>query len=276
MSQQAKFNHISENMQYFEFWPCIGYYRPFISLFIYKILRKLNINANKFYPTKTMIIKFAGIKVILRPNHEDLLYYSGAAKFHFTEKWFRVKAGENVIDVGSNVGRYSLIAAKKKANVISLEADPETFDIFFQNCNLNKFKNIRPINKAASNKTGWIELYRARGYDGISTVEQRWILENGRTITEKCEIQSEKLDNLNIFKQVDWLLIDVEGHELEVLEGAIETLKVTKRVIIEVEKSNRERVLAKLKDFKIVDEISESELDNYIFLIKIENRCLVI
>jgi FkbM family methyltransferase len=35
-------------------------------------------------------------------------------------------------------------------------------------------------------------------------------------------------------ERLDWLLIDVEGYEVEVLKGAMKTLKKTKRAIVEI------------------------------------------
>ena len=267
-----KGKEISESMQYFRLWPTFGHYKVFAFRFLYKILRSLQMNPDRFYPKSIMIIKFKGIKGIVRPNHEDLLYYSGAAKLNFTERWFRPQLGENVIDVGSNVGRYSLIAAKKGANVLAIEANPQTFEVLAKNCKINDFENIELMNVAVSNRSGKLTLYYAEGYDGISSVDKNWIESiNQLKPTAAIEVRSEKLDVLRSFNKVDWLLIDVEGHEVEVLEGAANTLSITKRIIIEVELANREKVLKILDSFVPIKEETGSELNNYLFLVRIED-----
>ena len=217
-----------------------------------------------------MIIKFKGLKGIVRPKTEDLLYYSGAAKIA-TESWFKPKLGENIIDVGSNVGRYSLIAAKKGANVISIEANPQTFEVLLENCKINGLRNIRPINVAVSNKTGKMMLSYVEGFEGLTSVERNWIESYGiHQAATKIEVQSEKLDNLHSFDEVDWLLIDVEGHEIEVLESALYTLSLTKRIIIEVEPERREKAMKILNSFVTVKEVVGNGVNDYIFLIKKE------
>ena len=263
---------ISQYIQYLKLRPTFGYYKVFTSRFLSKILRSMGFNKDKFLPSGVMIIKFKGIKGIVRPNHEDLLYYSGAAKLKFTERWFKPQFGENVIDVGSNVGRYSLIASKRGANVIAIEANSHTFEVLSDNCKINGFENIRPMNVVVSNNSGKLTLYYTDGLDGIATVDKKWIELNAHLKpTAENEVQSEKLDNLHLFNSVDWLLIDVEGHEIQVLEGATKTLSVTKRIIIEVERVDKNKVLKILDGFVPIKEEVGSELSNYLFLVRRED-----
>lgn len=200
-----------------------------------------------------------------------MLYYSGAAKLA-TESWFNPKLNENVIDIGSNVGRHSLIAAKKGANVVSIEANPQTFEVLRENCKINRFGNIKPINVAVSNSTGKLMLSYVEGYDGLTSVDKNWIDSYGiHKPANEIEVQSEKLDNLHSFSRVDWLLIDVEGHEIQVLESALFTLSITKRIIIEVEPECREEVMNILDSFVSVKEEATSGLNNYLLLVKKED-----
>ena len=267
-----KAKEISEYVQYFKLRPTFGYYKVFTSRFLNKILRSMGLNKYKFLPSGVMIIKFKGIKGIVRPNHEDLLYYSGAAKLNFTERWFKPQFGENVIDVGSNVGRYSLIAAKRGANVIAIEANPHTFEVLSENCKINGFENIKPMNVAVSNNSGKLTLYYTDGLDGIASVDKKWIeLSAQLKPAVEIEVRSEKLDNLHSFNKVDWLLIDVEGHEVQVLESAATILTVTKRIIIEVEHVNKNKVMEILDGFVPIKEETGSELNNYLFLVRIED-----
>ena len=66
-------------------------------------------------------------------------------------------------------------------------------------------------------------------------------------------------------------MIDVEGHEVEVLEGAVNTLSITKRIIIEIELANREKVLKILNSFVSIKEEVESIQSNYLFLVREED-----
>ncbi len=264
-----------EKIQYLKILPAYGYIRDFIKYYLYRLLKSVfSIDLSALKPTKDMIIIFGGIRGILRPDTEDLLYYSGAAKLAFTEKWFKPKRGENVIDVGSNVGRYSLIAAKKGANVIAIEANPFTFKVLQKNCMINGFHNVKAFNVACSNKTGTIdELYYIEGYEGISSLDLNRLkmLAEKNIEPQKIPVKAEKLDNINYFSEIDWLLIDVEGHEVEVLEGAFETLKRTKRIIIEVDDDHKNLVCEILQafNFAVVEEVIETpNVDRYLYLVK--------
>lgn len=262
--------HFKEYLAYLKVYPTLKYSKVYINRYLKAFLKNI-FHLNTKISEKTMIIKFKGIKAIVRPYHEDLLYYSGAAKIEMTNKWFKPKYNQNIIDIGANVGRYSLIAAKKGANVISIEANPETFRVLKDNIELNNFKNIQAINQGVSNRTGQSILYYCPGYDGISSLDPTWISSNSNQIDSdnkyiQIEVQLNKLDNLIKFESIDWLLIDVEGHEAEVLEGAVETLRNTQYIIIEVEHDKIDKVMQYLNDFRILKKVNASNLSDYLFL----------
>ena len=81
-----------------------------------------------------------------RPGYEDL------ARFLFSPivaKWepineIEVTSGQTIIDIGANVGYYSLKFSSligDSGKIISLEPDTNTFQVLKQNCDLNNFKN---------------------------------------------------------------------------------------------------------------------------------------
>lgn len=131
---------------------------------------------------------------------------------------------ETVVDVGAQYGDYSIFLAKyigvKK--VYSFEPLVENYNIFTENIKLNNITNIEPYNIALGDKTSEVE---------------RGILDNMISISEsemKSTIKIEKLDNIPSIRE-DFLKIDVEGFEMEVLNGAIENIKVNMpKIIIEV------------------------------------------
>ena len=61
------------------------------------------------------------------------------------------KPGETFVDVGSNVGYYTLKLAKtigRKGKIISIEPDPDSFEILRKNCELNNLETIELHNLA--------------------------------------------------------------------------------------------------------------------------------
>jgi FkbM family methyltransferase len=67
--------------------------------------------------------------------------------------------GEIVVDVGAAIGKFSLLAAKYGAYVISIETHPITFNSLMKNIELNGFKNMRALNIAVGKVEEKVELY---------------------------------------------------------------------------------------------------------------------
>ena len=61
---------------------------------------------------------------------------------------------ETFVDVGANIGSYSLRVANDNKNkgveVVAIEAHPENFKALRRNIQINNFRNVKTINKAAS------------------------------------------------------------------------------------------------------------------------------
>jgi FkbM family methyltransferase len=159
---------------------------------------------------------------------------------------FKPVEGDTVIDVGANVGRYTILSSKIvgiKGRVIAIEPDPNTFQILKKNLELNKCANVTAINCAAySEDLESLRLFcplRDSGRSIYNTVMEQ------RTTTEKfINVPAAKLDS--IVQQdfalsehkVNWIKIDVEGAEFEVLKGAEEILSRSKDLSVLIEVHN--------------------------------------
>jgi FkbM family methyltransferase len=160
-----------------------------------------------------------------------------------TLEWFQVQRGDTVVDVGAHIGRYTLTAAKRASNVIAIEPEPSNFALLETNTRLNRFRNVTLIRMATSNRKGRIALYLAdRGDTGTSSLEANWSSETMESGARKAlEVDCDTLDNIMAARRiskVDWLKIDVEGHEVPTLEGAGLILRHTSHLIIEVSGGN--------------------------------------
>ena len=72
----------------------------------------------------------------------------------------------------------------------------------------------------------------------------------------KVKIDTMKLDNFN-FDEIDYIKIDVQFHELEVIEGAINTLKNNNPVLcIEAARRNEEELAYVRKFVKILEDLN--------------------
>lgn len=127
-----------------------------------------------------------------------------------------LSAGAVFVDVGANIGAYTLIASENpEVAVLSLEPNTTAFLKLERNVALNGRANVTAINRAASARPGTL-LMTDNGADPTNRVVSTDA--KGRIIS----VQADTLDAICRARGV-WptlIKIDVEGHELDVLEGA--------------------------------------------------------
>ncbi len=161
-----------------------------------------------------------------------------------TASWFQVKPGDVVVDAGAHIGRYSLAAAWYPSRVVATEPDPSNFAVLKANIRLNAFSNVLALPVALSEERGPRLLYLAeRDNKGTSSLEPTWppgpAVSQRKTVKVECETLDHLVDQLGL-RAIDWLKVDVEGHEVRVLEGARSALARTRHLILEVAQGNEE------------------------------------
>lgn len=130
-----------------------------------------------------------------------------------------------VLDLGSWAGPISLYAANKCEKVYALEPDPAIYPQLLHNVGLNpRLKDkIRCIQKAISNTNGKQKLFARERYGESSSslvnrMRDKLSSAECNTITLKSLVKSEQI------KQIDFIKMDIEGGEFEVLESITDTL----------------------------------------------------
>jgi FkbM family methyltransferase len=150
------------------------------------------------------------------------------------------------IDAGAHVGYYTLLASKIAKEIISIEPNPFNYKLLKFNLRINKIKNAYALNIAASNYNGETGIFIPKLKGKIATDQSK--LDNN---ISKIKIRVVKLDDLllKIGKNPDVIKIDVEGSEMQVLEGLQETLrKGVKCLMIEVHsEENKAKAISFLK-----------------------------
>ncbi len=155
-----------------------------------------------------------------------------------------IKPNTDSLDIGVYRGVYSYEMAKYSNIVHSFEPNPVIFK--FINKNLKEIKkNIILYNCALSNKNKTMDLkipIRNSKYDknnfeeyyqmGKATIHT----ENEFLNYEKFEVNTKIIDDIDFLNEVSFIKIDVEGHEKEVIEGGIDTIKKNKpKLLVEIE-----------------------------------------
>ena len=178
------------------------------------------------------------------------------------------------LDVGANCGYYSLKIAQdiSSINIFSFEPNPEAYLKFSKSLlkNLKLSNNIKLENFGLSNENKKLKMQSMIkfGYaqTGGSTVIKNNIKENHHEFYANFKIGDEIL---NLRKKNLAIKIDVEGHELNVLNGLKKTLDSNKCILqIEIFKNNFENVDNFLSSlgynyFKIIPERSNYFYSNF-------------
>ncbi len=140
-----------------------------------------------------------------------------------------IKPGEIVVDLGANIGYYTLIFARlvgDNGKVYAFEPDPENFALLKKNVEINGYKNVVLVQKAISNQTGKAKLFLSEENVGD---HQIFDSKYGR---KSIEIETVTLDEYFKDIVVDFLKIDIQGAEQAALEGAAKFLQNKKLKII--------------------------------------------
>lgn len=128
-----------------------------------------------------------------------------------------VTPGCTVLDVGANIGLYSLLAAKRGARVFAVEADPRNAAMLRHHVKLNGLqKQVTILEVAAAEAERTISLFRHPLNWGESN-----ILGRGRLAGD---VTGRTLDSLDL-PPLDICKMDIEGAELMALLGMNRTLK---------------------------------------------------
>ena len=125
-----------------------------------------------------------------------------------------------------------------KGKVISIEADPKNMDMLNKNIKLNELsEHVITLNYAASSNKSKVKLSIPEKKSGHTIYSS---IITTRSTEKFIEVNANTLDNLLheneiSLEQLNWIKIDVEGAELEVLKGATNILSNSKDISFLIE-----------------------------------------
>jgi FkbM family methyltransferase len=144
-----------------------------------------------------------------------------------------VRPGWRVVDVGANHGYFTLLLAAlvgPEGRVFALEPNPRLFDLLGRTIRVNGFDDrVALLPYAASATSGHAELHVPRGFSGDGSL----VVRRGADLTA-CRVEQRRLDDV-IDAPVDFLKIDAEGADYDVLDGAVGLLPADQRVAVLLE-----------------------------------------
>lgn len=199
-----------------------GYQKEKFKLFFYNVVSPTNVkfgieNSNKGVLFKT---NFKGINL----TTAEALYHV-RPDFDYYQHFYDVKDGDVVIDAGANLGHISIYLSKKageNGNIYAFEPDKFNIEKMKKNMALNPDlpNNIVIKDLLLWNENTWIDFEEA-GTVGSSAV---WFSGKENVVKkEAVTIDSWAISN-NISK-LDFIKMDIEGAEIEALDGCVEVIK---------------------------------------------------
>jgi len=139
-----------------------------------------------------------------------------------------LREGMTVMDVGANLGLYSLLISRAvgpSGKVYAFEPVPEIFARLKEHITLNNATNVIPVPIALSDEKGTAKMSVKGGGSSLFR----------RVSDEFVEVQVERLDDFverEKIERVDAIKIDVEGAELRVIRGADKTIRRDKPILM--------------------------------------------
>lgn len=169
----------------------------------------------------------------------------------YNPKFMKIKKGESVMDIGANIGVFSLYAMKNGAErVYSIEPLPQNISLIRKNFTANRLNEPNIINAAVSQKNGVGIFY-------VADLDSHGLLFNhsyNQFHSGRINVRTIKLDELfTIYKidRLDFLKIDCEGSEGEIINSTKKsTWKRIKKIAIEYH--NNVSVLSHIEIIKIL------------------------
>jgi FkbM family methyltransferase len=140
-----------------------------------------------------------------------------------------LRPGDIFLDVGANVGYYSLLASGlvgPGGKVIAIEASPSIALELQANVSLNELANVDVVRAAVADRNRIVDVYLANSLNRGRTTIVPSVAKDGGQVHESS-IQAfplTKLVDIDLLRRARLVKIDVEGAEADVLEGIRDVL----------------------------------------------------
>jgi FkbM family methyltransferase len=146
-----------------------------------------------------------------------------------------IKPGSIVLDIGANIGIFTLLAAKRGAKVFAIEADPHNAALLRKHIEINGFsERVTVFEMAAAEAQGPLMLYQHDANRGGSSLYGQGIAISAEGIA--TSVDGRTVDSLNL-PPIDVCKIDIEGAESVALRGMRDTIKRSPNLKLLVEYS---------------------------------------
>jgi len=214
----------------------------YIFNFMYRKLKKIFSKQTREYQRLKKLPRYTESKTVLLGKEIKIVdsnTFLGGQKELFEKNIYRFNLNKTyapyIIDCGANIG-LSVIYFKQlfpDANILAFEPDPDIFNVLEYNIKSFGYHNVKLNKKAIWKDNTTIRFQQEGGYSGRIPKDG----DVGRII----EVDTVSLKDLLINKDVDFLKLDIEGAEYEVIKSCYDILKRVKNIFIEYHSHYSER-----------------------------------
>lgn len=144
-----------------------------------------------------------------------------------------IKPGDVVFDIGANIGWYTLNILMKHEGILVYSFEPikSSYQYLIKNLTLNNQNTDKAYNFGLSDKNKTIKFYFDTECAMASSMAN--LRESKNTVIEECEVKrmDDFVSSTLSLEKLDFIKCDVEGAELYVFKGGIETMKKYKPIV---------------------------------------------
>jgi len=175
------------------------------------------------------------VPLVLVFNLEVAAFQDAKQHEPFVSNFLSKTRGKFFVDIGANLGRYSILLSKNYERVLAIEPDISNMWFLKQNVKHAKVNNVEFLQCAVSDENGEALLYFGSHAGEHSIFRKQQF--GGR------KVQTRRLSSIIRDEQVDLIKVDVEGAEWLVLKGSEKILPRIKSWVIELHDASRKREL---------------------------------
>ena len=195
----------------------------------------INISKNSFEAKSRFGFKL----LIKKTDFSAIFFYSDDYETEETNLIAEIiKPGMTVLDIGGNIGYFTLLMAhlvSREGKIHTFEPNPPIYSRLVKNIEINPELNDGRITLhkiALSSKEGETTFYcPIEGHEGVGGLKNT----ERASIEKTIKVKTQTLDNFIIdknIKKIDFIKMDIEGGELDVLKGADNVLEKIRPIIL--------------------------------------------
>jgi FkbM family methyltransferase len=220
----------------------LGTQRFLMSVGVSRVVRKIPLAYSayaslyqRWAPRHDVFVESHGQKLFVSPEDMGMARAFLLARGRWEELETRIfssflKEGMTFVDVGANIGYYTLLAARlvgSKGQVFAFEPCPDNFRLLERNVKSNGHTNVTLVPKAVSDRSGWATLQLDRSSSGGHT------LSNFRAGARSIAVETVSLDDYFTGKtwSIDLVKTDAEGADPAVFQGMRQIVERNPRLV---------------------------------------------